>query len=100
MKIKLVTIVLLSITLIISPLMAQDQGFEYNESGFTHGKRRNSNPLQIQLVQTFGSATPHTSAPGGGLHLGYQISDHFYIGLTSSAFANNTNVWDDRWKYR
>ena len=117
MKTKLITILFLSITLIASPLMAQhqegqitndregidsnyEQDSEGNDPVFTHGVRRDLNPLQIQIVQTFGPATPHTFAPGGGLHLGYQLSDLFYIGLTSSAFAGGSNAWDEHRNYR
>ncbi|MBU2511087.1 hypothetical protein KJ966_07105 [bacterium] len=66
---------------------------------FMHTERRESNPLQIQLVGTVASARPYTGAPGAGLHLGYQLSNVVYIGLTGSAFFDNRNQWDDAHSY-
>ena len=67
---------------------------------FRHAERREANPFQIQLVQTFGPATPYSFAPGAGLHLGYQISRTVYLGLTSSAFFDGKNSWDGMNDYR
>ena len=76
------------------PESDQEQG-----STFTHGPRRIASPFQIQLMQTFTSATPFGVAPGAALHLGYQFSNHLYLGLTSSSFFEGRNLTDDHQNY-
>lgn len=105
MKSKIVLVCLTVLSLLVSPVYGQstdDEALEQSEEteiSFSHVERRQSSRFQIQIVQTFGSATPHTFAPGAGLHLGYQLSEHFYLGLTSSAFYNGENIWDSEQSY-
>lgn len=67
---------------------------------WTHVERRESNPFQVQMVLTTGPSMPNGGAPGGGVHLGYQLSNAFYLGWTSSAFFEGRNIWDDHRSYR
>ncbi len=116
MKIKLIAILLITFTFVMGTAFAQSEE-TYNEEQqitelerepsvddgkpfFTHGVRRDLNPFQIQLVQTFGPATPQSFAPGAGLHLGYQLSRTFYLGLTSSVFVDGKNSWDEHRNYK
>ncbi len=61
--------------------------------------QRRSSSLQIQILQMNASSRPNSLAPGGGIHLGYQISDVFYIGLTSVGFVGNSNAMDENAQY-
>lgn len=110
MKLKIALVCFSLITLFISPIHGQSNdasedvqlvAVEKEEEGFvfTHGERRQDSPFQIQIVHTFAAATPNGFAPGAGLHLGYQLSDMFYLGLTSSAYFNGENAWDKERRY-
>lgn len=72
----------------------------YDGPTFRHKERRLEKPLQIQFVQMMASSRPHGAAPGAGLHLGYQLSDLMYVGLTSTAFFDGRNILDDAHSYQ
>ena len=59
------------------------------------GKRRTEKPFQLHVVLTGGGLNNVAHGPGGGIHLGYQISKLLYLGLTSKAFYNDHNFIDD-----
>lgn len=69
------------------------------ESRFTHVKRRETRPIQLQLSQTFSSANPYSGAPGAAFHLGYQFSPRLYFGWTSSFFYGDRNLRDESFSY-
>lgn len=69
-------------------------------SKFTHLKRRNDTPFQIQLSQTFSSANPYSGAPGTAVHLGFQLNPRIYLGWTSSFFFGNRNLQDEAFSYK
>lgn len=116
MKAKWIAFVALIAMMATAPLSAQtESSVDQNESSitcppcpgasdeeavFTHVERRDSMPIQVQLVHTFGPATPNSFAPGGGLHLGFQVSKALYLGWTSSAFVDGRNVQDDFHEHR
>lgn len=67
---------------------------------FFHKERRIDRSFQIQFVQAFASANPYEMAPGAGLHIGYQMSESWYLGLTSIAYYEGRNMFEDRNQYR
>jgi hypothetical protein len=109
MKSKMLLICVTIFSLLLSPVYGQSTDepeipvvpMAEEESGieFSNGERRLSSPFQIQVAHTFAGATPYSFAPGAGLHLGYQFSRLIYVGLTSSAFFNGENAWDDEQRY-
>ena len=66
---------------------------------FVHAERRTSAPIQAQLIATYAASNPFHSAPGYGLHLGYQFSEKFYFGLTGYAYIEGRNINDDVYSY-
>ncbi len=112
MKQQLTILIFAAICLVISPIYGQSEevlkstdvsgdSVTEEEEGieFMHTERRDSNPFQIQLIGTVASATPYSGAPGAGLHLGIQLTNVIYLGLTSSTFFDSRNQWDDSHSY-
>jgi len=67
---------------------------------FANGDRRTDRALQAQVVLSGGGLNRIGYSPGGGIHLGYQISRLMAVGLTSQAFYNDHDFWSDHNSYR
>ncbi len=76
-----------------------EQGESELPDGAKHLERRVSSPFQIQILHMVSSTSPTPFAPGGGIHLGYQISENLYLGLTSVGFLGHKNVLDRDRRY-
>ncbi|MBU3916280.1 hypothetical protein KKA14_12165 [bacterium] len=85
----------------VEKLSAQEEQGQVELSDIRkHRERRLSSSFQIQVLGMVGSSAPNYTAPGGGIHIGYQLSDMFYIGWTAVAFPGGRNALDRDRQYR
>ena len=83
-----------------SKIDAEEDCHCFPERFFANGDLRTDRALQAQVILTGGGVSRFGSSPGGGIHLGYQISRLISVGLTSQAFYNEHNFWRDHDSYR